>query len=101
MFIPNYMFCFRQIALKALSERLSKSHALDKHPLLPKTNKVVMPPSLTHGAGSVPSTSAVPQAIVAPIPVPVVPVPTAVVTPSQRNTFTPIQPNPWRKREGN
>jgi hypothetical protein len=47
----------RQIALKALSERLSKSHA-DKQPLLPKTNpKILMPPNFMHG----PSTSAAPQ----------------------------------------
>ncbi|CAH0555441.1 unnamed protein product [Brassicogethes aeneus] len=36
----------RQIALKALSERLSKSHS-DKQPLIPKSNKqVVIPPNM-------------------------------------------------------
>lgn len=47
----------RQIALKALSERLSKSHS-DRQPLLlPKSNpKVLMPPNFMHGS----STSATP-----------------------------------------
>lgn len=50
----------RQIALKALSERLSKSHS-DRQPLLPlKSNpKVLLPPNFTHG----PSTSATPPSV--------------------------------------
>lgn len=87
MEINHFYFTFfvcllRQIALKALSERLSKSHALDKLPLIPKANKVVMPPSLTHG--TVPSTSTTPQTTAVSVPV--------SVTPSQ-TTFTSIQPN--------
>lgn len=66
--IIYFNVCFRQIALKALSERLSKSHAMDKVPLIPKANKVVMPPSLTHGAP--PTTPHPAPTIAVPVPVP-------------------------------
>ncbi|KAK9679148.1 Eukaryotic integral membrane protein (DUF1751) [Popillia japonica] len=42
----------RQIALKALSERLSKSHAQDKQPLIPKSNLKVPIASVMQGPGS-------------------------------------------------
>lgn len=47
----------RQIALKALSDRLSKSHHQDKQPLLPKTNNPKIGRSTQ--SSSIPSTSGV------------------------------------------
>ncbi|XP_022905447.1 transmembrane protein 115 [Onthophagus taurus] len=47
----------RQIALKALSERLSKSQSQDKQPLLPKSNVKVAMPSVMQGTPPIPSTS--------------------------------------------
>ncbi|XP_018336452.1 transmembrane protein 115 isoform X2 [Agrilus planipennis] len=59
----------RQIALKALSERLSKSHdARDKQPLIPKSNsKIVLPPNTFQTSS--PSTSRTFSPIVVPAPV--------------------------------
>lgn len=49
----NLIFFRRQIALKALSERLSKSHlAQDKTPLIPKSNLKTPTPSVPHGKTS-------------------------------------------------
>ncbi|KAF2882998.1 hypothetical protein ILUMI_23177 [Ignelater luminosus] len=67
----------RQIALKALSERLSKSHeARDKQPLLSKPPpKTILIPSPTHGA----EPSNIPHTQTSPTP----------VTPVVPSTFTP------------
>lgn len=57
------LYCFRQIALKALSERLSKSYS-DKQPLLPTTStlpKVALPPTVMQSSATASVTSQVHQ----------------------------------------
>ncbi|GJQ80375.1 hypothetical protein Trydic_g12238 [Trypoxylus dichotomus] len=59
----------RQIALKALSERLSKSHAQDKQLLIPKSNLKVPIASVMQGAGpSSPQASFKPPTIPSTLP---------------------------------
>lgn len=61
--------CFRQIALKALSERLSKSHVShDKRPLLPTTSHKAPVPIPPHEIITTVGTTAVTQTTTPAVP---------------------------------